>query len=115
MPGPVKEGGGVFALQGYGWFDFDRTLRLWTEVYGGKQALIAQERWIDPSSASIPFTYLLTAAAIGEGMNRSGKPEEANKMYVEAREIAKVAGMENFMQPAATPATDDSQADTGTG
>jgi hypothetical protein len=103
MPGPVKEGNGIFGLEGFGWFDFARTQRLWTEVYRGKQALLNQKRWIDPSSASIPFAYLLTAAALGEGMSRSGKTAEANQMYVEAREIAKVAGLDNFLQPPATP------------
>src|SRR6185436_20529588 len=58
MPGPVKENKDIFQLQGYGWFDFGRTSALWTGVYGGQKALLYQRRWIDPSSATIPFSYL---------------------------------------------------------
>jgi hypothetical protein len=110
LPGPVKEGKSIFSLAGFGWFDFDTTRFLWDSVYTGQKALLYQKRWIDPSSSSIPFSYLLTAAAMGEGYQREGKKDKANAMYAEARAIAKVAGLESFIQAgtAETPAGGDS-------
>src|SRR5262249_33574780 len=83
MPAPVKPSKSVFNLAGFGWLDYDRTEQLWSKVYGGEKALLNQKRWIDPSSSSIPFSYLLTAAALGEGLNRNGDKDGANKMYAE--------------------------------
>ena len=104
MPDSIKASPGVFQLQGYGWLDFTRTNTLWTQTYLGQKALLAQRRWIDPSSASIPFAYLLTAASIGEGFNREGKPDEAARMYMEARGLAVAAGLEGVLAPAQPPA-----------
>jgi hypothetical protein len=105
LPAPVKESKSTFSLAGFGWFDFDTTRSLWDSVYTGQKALLYQKRWIDPSSSSIPFSYLLTAAAMGEGYQREGKKDKANEMYAEARAVAKVAGLESFIQPGAeTPA-----------
>jgi hypothetical protein len=100
LPEAVKESKGVFNLSGFGWFDYDTTQKLWDTVYQGKAALMKQGRWIDPSSSSIPFTYLLTAAATGEGRNRSGDSAGAARRYSEARDIARVTGMESVLQPA---------------
>ena len=105
----------IFQLAGYGWFDFDRSNALW-KIYGGQQALLNQERWIDPSSSSIPFSYLLTAAALGEGLTRHGKKDEANKFYAEARALARTAGLESLLAPVEpTPAAPASRNDSQKG
>jgi hypothetical protein len=113
MPGPVKDSKGVFNLAGFGWFDYGRTEQLWSTVYTGKQALLNQKRWIDPSSSSIPFSYLLTAAAIGEGRTRTGDKDSANKMYAEARDIARVTGLESYLAPGNPAATETKDSPTG--
>jgi hypothetical protein len=113
MPGPLKQSKTVFNLAGFGWFDYERSEQLWTKVYGGRQSLLNQKRWIDPSSSSIPFSYLLTAAAIGEGKNRNGDKDGANQMYAEARDIARVTGLESYLQPANPPAADAKDSPSG--
>jgi hypothetical protein len=113
MPAPIKQSKGVFNLAGFGWLDYDRTEQLWSKVYGGEKALLNQKRWIDPSSSSIPFSYLLTAAALGEGMNRSGDKDGANKMYAEARDIARVTGLESYLQPANPPTAEGKDSPAG--
>ncbi|MBI4502329.1 MAG: DUF2723 domain-containing protein [Gemmatimonadetes bacterium] len=111
LPGAIKATADTFSLAGYGWFDFRTTDQLWRQVYGGDEALIRQRRWIDPSSSSIPFSYLLTAVALGEGYNRKGQTAEATKLYSVGREIAKAAGLEGYLtaEPPAPAPERDSQ------
>jgi hypothetical protein len=102
-PTAIKPTADVFSLSGYGWFDFARSAALWDSVYHGQDALLYQQRLIDPSSSSIPVSYLLTAVALGEGYNRKGKTAEATRMYTAGREIAKAAGLEGYLS-SGTPA-----------
>src|SRR5260370_27674681 len=84
-PSAIKATTDTSSLAGYGWFDFTVSNVLWQQVYHGQQALLRQRRWIDPSSQTIPFSYLLTAVALGEGYTRKSDSASANRMYGDSR------------------------------
>jgi len=98
-PAPVKPSPDTVSLPGLGFLDVPRTEALWNQVFLGQAALLRQKRWVDPASAGIPFTYVVTAAALGQVLNQQGRTAEGTKMFAAAREIAQVAGLEGYLGP----------------
>ncbi len=79
---------------------------MWARAYRGQDSLLRQRRWVDPASASIPFTYLLTSAALGQVMAQRGQTAESAQMFALTRSLARVAGLESSLMPAAPPRAD---------
>ena len=49
-------------VRGDGWLDVPRTKALWMDVFEGHKSTIAEGRWIDRPSASLPALYIFTGS-----------------------------------------------------
>jgi hypothetical protein len=84
---PVVSTADTVAVPGIGHIDLPRSLALW-RGYGAPKAIVARGDWVDRPSVSIPMTYVGAALLIGEALERSGHPADAERIRREGVEIA---------------------------
>jgi hypothetical protein len=74
-----------------GWTDVARTAELWGR-YEAPRALLAQQRWVDEPSSSIPAAYVMTGQWLARGLDAQGDSVAADKVMVTATKMAEVMG-----------------------
>jgi hypothetical protein len=79
-------------IQGDGWLDVPRTLALWNNVFQGHESTIAEGRWIDRPSASLPALYIFTGAELSDALRADGDAAEANKVMGTTKRVANAIG-----------------------
>lgn len=89
MPEAVKEDPDTVRIDG-SWIDIPRTLALWNS-YGGARQLVAEGRWTDPASASIPIYYAATGQQLALALESRGHSPEAAQVMALAVEVAETA------------------------
>jgi hypothetical protein len=113
---PVASSVDTVRVPGIGHIDLPRSLALWNG-YGAPKAIIARGDWVDRPSVSIPTTYVSTALLIGEALERSGHPAEADRIRRQGVDIAEATRtLELFLGSAAAspPPTKSGDAPRGT-
>jgi hypothetical protein len=68
------------------------TLALWRR-FDGPAALVAQRRWTDAPSASIPAAYVATARWLAEALAARGDSVTAHRLQDEGAQLARTAGL----------------------
>jgi hypothetical protein len=65
-------------VSGAAWFDIDRSLALWDDVFVGPKALIDYGHWVDRPSLSIPLAYAFTGGELAESLRARGDSARAS-------------------------------------
>jgi hypothetical protein len=89
-------------IQGDGWIDVTRTKALWNEVFTGARSTIAEGRWIDRPSASMPILYALTGAELAEALRMRGETTEADAVLETVSHVAMAAGYPDLTRQLST-------------
>jgi hypothetical protein len=84
------------------WVDIAATHTLWNE-FDAPASLIAKNKWVDPSSVSIPMVYVRLGVTLGDSMILRGDTASANAVLARATGIAEAVGFRRVSQPAPTP------------
>jgi hypothetical protein len=99
-------------VQGDGWLDVSRSLALWNDVFSGHKSTVAEGRWIDHPSASLPLLYVFTGAELADALRAEGRGSEARPIASLAAQVGKAAGFGDLVQQldasANAPAANDS-------
>jgi hypothetical protein len=108
---PTKMKDTIF-VQGDGWLDVARTKALWTNVFKGHDAVIAEGQWIDQPSASMPLLYVFGGAELADALRVTGDASDAARVFAKTRDVAHVAGydslLSNLQQSFTGPTSGDS-------
>lgn len=83
-------------LIGGSFLDVARTQALWNSVYRGQKALIAEGKWVDRASSTIPYTYAVVGTMLAEGLSRTGNLTDAKPIMDTVTRIARAARLEGF-------------------
>jgi hypothetical protein len=96
MPTPVTETEDIRNINGE-MMDVPKTLDLWNNVFQGQKSLIAQKRWMDRPSISIPFRYALTGLTLAEATRQMGDTAQADRLMETVKQIAETAGITQYL------------------
>jgi hypothetical protein len=97
-PSPSAAARDTLFIQGDGWFDVARTNTLWNDVYKGQRDVVAEGRWIDRPSASMPALYVFAGAELADALRATGNAAAGNVVQATAIRVAQVAGLEGLVQ-----------------
>ena len=89
---PAVQTKDTLLVQGDGWLDVGRTRALWNDVFTGHKSTIAEGRWIDQPSASMPLLYVFAGAELAEALRVNGDTRGANEVASTTRKVAEAAG-----------------------
>jgi hypothetical protein len=109
---PAASNKDTVAIQGDGWLDVSRTRALWDTVFTGHKAVIAEGKWIDRPSVSMPALYVFTGVELADALRSTGNVPESNTVFATTRQVARATGLESIIRGAEqafqTPAPSDS-------
>ena len=95
---PAKATRDTVPVEGDGWLDVTRTRALWNDVFTGHASTIAEGRWVDRPSASIPLLYVFTGAELGEALRMRGDAAESRRVLDTAARVATAAGFPDVVR-----------------
>jgi hypothetical protein len=84
-------------VEGDGWLDVTRTKTLWDNVFTGHKSTIAEGRWIDRPSSSMPLLYVFTGAELYDALRERGDVRDAMAVLQTSKQVAQAAGQETFV------------------
>jgi hypothetical protein len=85
-------------VQGDGWLDVRRTLTLWNDVFTGHKSTVAEGRWIDRPSASLPLLYVFTGAELADVLRATGRDDQARAVSALSTEVARTTGFGDIVR-----------------
>jgi hypothetical protein len=97
IPRIPKEGNGILAVPGEGWFDLETTRLLWETVFRAPRSIARRELWVDRPSAGIPFLYLRTGLALSSALAQTGQTDEAARIRTQVVGIARATQLEDVL------------------
>jgi hypothetical protein len=100
---PVQSTRDTVLVNGDGWIDVARTRALWDSVFTGHKSTIAEGRWIDRPSASMPLLYVFTGAELSEALRADGDVNDARSVLATSRAVAQTAGFPDIARSLAEP------------
>src|SRR5687768_17157647 len=112
MPNVPTPGKDTLLVQGEGFVDVPRSVSLWTDVYRGQRAFIAENGWPDHASINIPVLYVATGALLGGLLDSSGKSDQAREIIDTSERIVNAARMRDIF-PSLARVTSPSAAPPG--
>jgi Protein of unknown function (DUF2723) len=71
-----------------GWLDVARTRALWDSVFVGPRAIVAEGKWVDRPSVSIPALYLFGGAELAQALQAAGDARGARGVLATVRDVA---------------------------
>lgn len=86
-------------IAGSGWFDLERSLRLWKETFRGPRAIVRLGQWVDRPSLSVPYAYLSAGLELAEALRSSGRLAEAASVLDTVRAVAASVGLKAALEP----------------
>jgi hypothetical protein len=92
---PAKD---TLFVQGDGWLDVARTKALWNDVYQGPKSVIAEGRWVDRASVSMPSLYIFAGAELAEALRNTGDNAAANAVFATTRRIAGATRLDDMVR-----------------
>ena len=85
-------------VQGDGWLDVRRTTALWNDVFQGPKSVIAEGRWVDRASVSMPSLYIFTGAELAESLRNRGDNAVANAVFATTRGVATATRLDDIVR-----------------
>ena len=103
-------------VEGDGWLDVARTRALWNDVFTGPRAIIAEGRWVDRPSASMPALYVFAGAELADALRVGGRSDKderaADEVLATTRDVARATRLDevarNIERALRRPASADS-------
>ena len=100
-------------VEGDGWLDVARTRALWNDVFTGPRAIVAEGRWVDRPSASMPALYVFAGAELADALRMGGGDERAaDAVLATTRDVARATRLDgvarNIERALQHPAAGDS-------
>jgi hypothetical protein len=95
---PASASQDTMRVPGDGWLDVRRTEQLWNTVFTGQHSTVADGRWIDRPSASMPLLYVFAGAELADALRATGRAADAAPIYDTARKIATLVGEPGLAQ-----------------
>jgi len=109
---PASAGKDTVFVQGDGWLDVARTKTLWNDVFQGPKSVIAEARWVDRASVSMPSMYIFAGAELAESLRNAGDHAGANAVFATTRQVATATRLNDMVraldQEYRAPVTGDS-------
>jgi hypothetical protein len=109
---PASAGKDTVFVQGDGWLDVARTKTLWNDVFQGPKSVIAEGRWVDRASVSMPSMYIFAGAELAESLRNAGDHAGANAVFATTRQVATATRLNDMVraldQEYRAPVTGDS-------
>lgn len=97
MPERVVENDSIKFVQGE-YIELDKTQWLWNNYFEGTESLIAQKRWMDTPSISIPFRYAIAGLNLSRGLREEGRIAEADSVEATVRAMAEASGIARHLR-----------------
>ncbi|HSA56406.1 MAG TPA: DUF2723 domain-containing protein [Gemmatimonadaceae bacterium] len=94
VPAAPSSSGDAVLLPGGGWFDLDRSLALWDDVFQGLEAIVDLGRWVDRPSLNVPYAYLFAGAELSEALRLRQRGEASAKVLDSVNRLARALGVE---------------------
>ena len=85
---PVVPGRDTVIVPGEGFVDVKRSYDLWTKVFTATKSLAQRDGWVDNASVGIPDLYVISGITLAEALAQTGRVEQSNQVFEEARGIA---------------------------
>ena len=85
-------------VQGDGWLDVGRTKTLWNDVFQGPKSVVAEGRWVDRASVSMPSLYIFAGAELAEALRNSGDQRAANAVFATTRSVASATRLDDIIR-----------------
>jgi hypothetical protein len=109
---PASSSKDTLFVQGDGWLDVTRTKALWNDVFQGPKSVVAEGRWVDRASVSMPSLYIFAGAELAEALRNAGDNAGANAVFVTTRGVASATRLDEMIraidQEYRAPTTGDS-------
>jgi hypothetical protein len=103
---PVVPGRDTIIVPGEGFVDVKRSYDLWTKVFTATKSLAQRDGWVDNASVGIPDLYVISGITLAEALAQTGRVEQSNQVFDQARSIAKAMrretalGLDRVVSPA---------------
>ncbi|MGH9886989.1 MAG: hypothetical protein ACREBE_15790, partial [bacterium] len=101
-------------VQGDGWFDITRSEELWKQVFDGPKAIVAEGRWVDRPSVSMPAMYVFAGAELADALKSTGRSSDAQVVLAKAKQVAKATQLDELMRGIDQAARPESAGDSVT-
>jgi hypothetical protein len=85
-------------VQGDGWLDMARTKALWNDVFQGPKSVIAEGRWVDRASVSMPSMYIFAGAELAESLRNAGDHAGASAVIATTRQVATATRLSDMVR-----------------
>ncbi len=99
-------------VEGDGWLDVARTRTLWNDVFVGPRSIVAEGRWVDRPSVSMPALYVFAGAELAEALQSDRDARGAAAVLATTRDVARATRLDdvarNIERALQHPAADDS-------
>jgi hypothetical protein len=95
--GEIRPSPDTLAVGGEGFLDVRRTKALWDSVFTATKSIARRTDWVDQPSVGIPYLYVSTGAILSDALQRTGQPQEAQKVMAEARAVAKATRLDDLL------------------
>lgn len=97
MPTKVAESDSIKFIGGE-YMEVPKTEWLWTHFFKGQESLIAQKRWMDKPSISIPWRYAMAGLTLSRALREEGKTAEADSIEKTVKEMSETVGISQFLR-----------------
>lgn len=97
IPRPTQGVQDTVLVEGSGYLDVERSLRLWTS-FEGPAAIIRKGDWVDPPSLSTVFAYIVAGSELGSALRARGDTTRALEVEQTVRNIARAVRMEQVLR-----------------
>jgi len=95
--GEIRPSPDTLSVGGEGFLDVRRTKALWDSVFTAPKSIARRSDWVDQPSVGIPYLYVSTGAILSDALQRTGQPQEAQKVMAEARAVAKATRLDDLL------------------
>ena len=98
VPTVPRSSGEALLVPGGGWFDLDRSVALWNEVFQGPDAIVDLGHWVDRPSITVPYAYLFAGAELSEALRLQHRAEESAEVLERVNALARAVGLEPIVR-----------------
>ncbi len=83
-------------VEGDGWLDVARTRALWNDAFIGPRAIVAEGRWVDRPSVSMPVLYLFAGAELADALRSGDDARGAAAVLATTRDVARATRLDDL-------------------
>ena len=100
---PASSDKDTLFVQGDGWLDVARSKALWNDVFQGPKSVVAEGRWVDRASVSMPSLYIFGGAELAEALRSAGDNAGANAVFAMTRSVEARPAWTRWSAPSTQP------------